>query len=51
VLVSLEMQVLGDKPKLDNPVAVRKIAKPTPLGAAMMLNQSAGNVLREVAKG
>jgi hypothetical protein len=50
VLVSLEGEVLGNRPKLGATVAVRKTAKLSNLGAAMMLNQAAGNVLREAAK-
>jgi hypothetical protein len=45
VLVSLNGEVLGDRPKLGATVAVRKTEKLSPPGAAMMLNQAASNVL------
>jgi hypothetical protein len=51
VRVSLQGKVLGDRPKLGATVAVQKGAKLSNLGAAMMLNQVAGNVKREVVKG
>jgi hypothetical protein len=48
MLVSLDGEVLGDRPKLGATVAVRKTEKLSNLGAAMMLNQAAGNVLPAV---
>ena len=50
VLVSLDAEVKGDRPKLGAPVSVRKTPKLSELGAAAVLNQAAGKILDKLAQ-
>lgn len=50
VLVSVEVEVKGVKPKLGAPVAVRKTEQLSELGAAIVLNRAAGEILKGLAK-